>query len=469
MLDLAILNGTVVLPSGVGPWDIGVLGERIAAIALPGQLGEASRAVDARGKIVIPGGVEPHAHVGTPLSTAPRYEVSGPPDVSRAALFGGTTTIVDFAYQPEGGDLRQAVDERHARWAGQSYADYSYHVTPFEGVSPETISQIEGLIREGFPSVKIFTTAVRPGGRTKIDFGRLAEIMRLVAANGGIMVVHSEDDDMVQLNYALAPARGQWDWPSMPRIHTNLSEDVSFRRVIRLAEQCRAGLYLVHVSAREGVDAVGEARRRGQPVYGETLHNYASFTEQNYHEPDGMKYHTYPSLKSEADRERLWDGLLNGDLSTIATDHISTPYSLKIMGRTVADVTGGHNGIETRVGIMYSEGVVKRGMSLQRFVELTATNPARLLGFYPRKGVLAPGSDADIVLLDPTINRPLRMDDLHLVDYSIWEGWPIAGWPTTTILRGKPVVDNGALLGQPGDGQLVSRAIQPAVLAGPVC
>jgi dihydropyrimidinase len=458
-----------VTPSGVGDYDLGVEGERIAAIALPGRLGPATRTIDATGKIVIPGGVEPHAHVGAPLSTAPWHEVSGPTDVSRAALFGGTTTIVDFAYQEPGQSLRQAVDERHRRWAGNSYADYSYHVTPLGGEPLDGLAQLEGLIGEGFPSAKVFTTSVRPGGRTKVDFGLLAEIMQLVAKNGGLIVVHSEDDDMVQLNYQMARHRGQWEWPHMARVHTNLSEDVSVRRVIRLAERCGAGLYLVHVSAREGVDAIAEARSHGQAVYGETLHNYASFTEDNYREPDGMKYHTYPSLKSEADRQRLWDGLMQGDLSTIATDHISTSYSLKTQGRTVADVTGGHNGIETRVGIMYSEGVVKRGMSLERFVELTATNPARLLGFYPRKGVLAPGSEADIVLLDPGINRPLSMDDLHLVDYSIWEGWPIAGWPVTTVLRGKVVVENGSFYGQPGDGQLIPRKIDPAVLASPVC
>lgn len=469
MLDLIVRGGTVVAPGRVGELEIGVQGERIVAIGLPGELGQATRVIDARGKIVIPGGVEAHAHIGAPLSTAPHIENSGPTEVSRAALFGGTTTIVDFAYQAPGGDLRQAIEERHRRWQGASYADYSYHVTPLGGEDPSTLNQLGALIAEGFASVKVFTTDIRPGGRPKIDYGRLVEIMRTVAAHGAILLVHAEDDEIVQFNYQRARSQGEWDWHFMPRIHSNLSEDIAFRRVIRLAERCGAAIYLVHVSAREGVDAVAEARRRGQPVYGETLHNYACFGEQRYLEPDGMKYHTYPSLKSDADRARLWDGLLNGDLSTLATDHISTSYAVKTMGRTVADVTGGHNGIETRVGIAYTEGVVRRGMSLERFVDIVATNPARLLGFYPRKGVLAPGSDADIVVLDPTINRPLRLEDLHLVDYSIWEGWPIAGWPTVTILRGKVVVENGAFYGQPGDGQLVPRRIDPDILRRPSC
>jgi dihydropyrimidinase len=467
MLDLIIRGGTVVTPGGVGEFEVGVEGERIAAIGLPGELGEAGRSIDASGKLVIPGGVEPHAHVGAPLSTLPHVQSSGPAEVSRAALFGGTTTIVDFAYETAELDLRAAVEERRQRWEGQAYADYSYHLTPIGGTTPERLAQLEGLIADGFASVKVFITAVRPGGRPPIDFGRLNEIMRLVASSGGIMVVHAEDDDMVQYAYATAKQRDLWDWPNMPKMHPQLSEDVSFRRTIRLAEQCGAGLYLVHVSAKEGVDAIAEARVRGQAVYGETLHNYASFTEDNYHEPDGMKYHTYPSLKTSADRARLWDGLLNGDLSTLATDHISTSYEVKTAGRTVADVTGGHNGIETRVGIGYTEGVVRRGMSLERFVDLVSANPARLLGFYPRKGALQPGSDADLVLLDPTINRPLAISDLHLVDYSIWEGWPIAGWPVTTILRGKVVVENGQFFGELGAGQLIPRQIEPAVLERP--
>src|SRR5688500_3675950 len=162
MLDLVVRGGTAVTPAGVGPYDLGIAGERIVAVTLPGQLPEAVRVIDANGKIVIPGGVEPHAHVGAPISTAPQYESSGPEDVSRAALFGGTTTVLDFAYQVPGLDLEQSVEERHKRWSGRSYADYSYHLTPFEGVTPETIAQLGGLIDQGFATVKIFTTAVRP-------------------------------------------------------------------------------------------------------------------------------------------------------------------------------------------------------------------------------------------------------------------------------------------------------------------
>ena len=166
--------------------------------------------------------------------------------------------------------------------------------------------------------------------------------------------------------------------------------------------------------------AVAEARAQGFPIYGETLHNYACFNAENYREDNGMKYHTYPSLKSPGDADTLWQGLLDGRLSTVATDLVSTTWEEKIRFKTVADVTGGHNGIETRVGIAYTEGVVRRGMSLERFVDITSTNAAKIFGLYPQKGAIAAGSDADITIIDPSIKGPLALDDLHLEDYSIW-------------------------------------------------
>jgi len=289
-------------------------------------------------------------------------------------------------------------------------------------------------------------------------------VMEEVAKAEGILMVHSEDDEMVQWNYLLAEEEGHYDWPHMADIHTNISEDVSFRRVLRLAEHKQTALYMAHVSAKEGVEAVREARRRGQPVYAETLHNYLCFTADNYREPDGMKYHTYPSLKSESDRLWLWQGLETGALSAVSTDHISTPFEQKVRGKTVADVTGGHNGVETRMGIVYTEGVHRRGISLERFVEITSANPARILGLYPRKGAIAPGSDADIAIIDPSVRKRLAMNDLHLVDYSIWEGWPVEGWPVMTVLRGKVVMEGGRLLGEPGDGALVSRKVDRGLL-----
>jgi dihydropyrimidinase len=248
-----------------------------------------------------------------------------------------------------------------------------------------------------------------------------------------------------------------------------MSEDLSYRRVLRVAEWTGAATYFVHVSAKEGLNAIREARGKGMPIYGETLHNYVTFNSENYKESDGMKYHTYPSLKSEEDRLALWDGLIKGGINSMATDEYCTDYSVKVQGRTIQDITGGHNGAETRVGITFSEGVSKLGMSLQRFVDVTSANAAKIMGYYPRKGAIAPGSDADIVLIDPSIRKTLSMDDIHIGDYSIWEGRDIQGWPVTTILRGKVVVENGQFSGTLGSGQLIPRKIDADIRNRPAC
>ena len=476
MLDLIIRGGQVVTPWGVGAWDVAVEGEKIVAVAEVGALpGDVGRVIDATGKVVVPGGIEPHAHIAAPIARRPGMETAPPEQVSRAALFGGTTTLTDFAVQHRGIDIFQAIEERTSRWSGKSYCDYSHHCM-FLGEPPSNvISQMREAIEAGFPTFKIFTTEVFPvvqiadDERRVVGTGNLSALMEQAVAHGGLMFVHSEDDDIVQYMYNKLIDEERIEWFNMHEVHNNMSEDVSFRRVLRVAEWTGAAVYFVHVSAREGVNAIREARGRGLPVYGETLHNYVSFTSDDYKKPDGMQYHTYPSLKSEEDRQTLWDGLLNGGINSMATDEYCTDFAMKTRGRTILDVTGGHNGAETRVGITYSEGVVKRDMSLQRFVDVTSANAARIMGYYPRKGAIAPGSDADIVLIDPDIHKSLSMNDLHIGDYSIWEGWEIDGWPVTTILRGKVVVENGQFFGNLGGGQFIPRKIAPDILNRPAC
>ena len=470
MIDIIIEGGKVVTPAGTGDWDVAISGEKIAAVAMPGTLSaDGAKRIDASGKIVVPGGVEPHAHIGGPRQP----ERSGAEPVSLAAVHGGTTTVLDFATQIPGHDLHHALDEAAERWRGNAYTDYSYHPIFTRGASEAVIGQIGELVADGYASFKVFTTSIRPPSPqmqdNKTDFGRLAAIMEQVAAHGAILMIHSEDDDMVFYNYDRAAERNEWDWWHMHHVHSNLSEDVSFRRAIRLAALKSCPVYFVHVSAEEGVDAVAEARARGMPIYGETLHNYACFNADNYREDHGMKYHTYPSLKSPGDADSLWQGLCDGRLSTVATDLVSTTWEEKVRFKTVADVTGGHNGIETRMGIAYTEGVVKRGMSLERFVDITSANAAKIFGMYPQKGAIAGGSDADITIMDPSVSGPLSLDDLHLEDYSIWEGWRIEGWPVTTILRGKVMVEDRKLVGSPSDGRLLRRRIDADTLRKPVC
>jgi dihydropyrimidinase len=333
------------------------------------------------------------------------------------------------------------------------------------------IDQVPELIQGGFNTVKVWTTnATTRRPRQMMDFGHVWAVMERVAAAGGVLAVHAEDEDIVTYSYRRLHAEGRTDTQYLHEGHNNLSEDLSFRRVIRLAEWTGAAVYLMHVSAREGVQAIAEARAQGRPIYGETLHHYASFTSDVYKAPEGPLYHTYPSLKHATDAEALWDGIMRGTLSTVATDVLFCARPVKLSGRTIEDTVGGNAATEERVGITYTECVAKRGMSLSRFVDVVSANAARIFGMYPRKGALAPGSDADIALIDPTIRRQLRLADLHAADHSVWEGWEIRGWPVTTILRGKVIVDDGQLSGTLSDGRLIGGRRTPAeVLRGPAC
>jgi dihydropyrimidinase len=487
VLDLVVRNGRVVTPWGVGSWDVAVQGETIAAVAEPGTLtGDVGRVIDAAGMIVVPGGVEPHAHAGLPLpypGARERRVNAEPPDViSKAAICGGTTTIVDFANWRPGLRLPEIIGEKDAVYRGHSYTDYTFHgvlvgmgtvgSTPERGVPVplELIDEIPELIRSGFNTVKVWTTnATTKRPRQMMDFGHVWAVMEQVAAAGGVLAVHAEDEDIVMFMYRRLHAEGRIGTEHLHEAHSTLSEDLSFRRTIRLAERTGCAIYLMHVSAKDGVDAIAEARRKGAPVYGETLHHYASFTSDVYRTPTGPLYHTYPSLKGPEDGAALWRGLLDGGaLSTVATDVLFCPQEIKLAGHTIEDTVGGNAATEERVGITYTEGVARRGMSLERFVDVTSANAARICGMYPRKGAVAPGSDADLALIDPTVDRPLRLDDLHAADHSVWEGWPIRGWPVMTILRGRVVYDHGKLLGSPSDGRLIGdRKTPPDVLRGP--
>jgi dihydropyrimidinase len=481
MLDMLIQGGRVVTPAGAGDWDVGVIGEKIVSVAFPGVLpAEAKQVIDVRGKIVVPGGIETHAHAVANVQPGARALVAGVPNAgplehSLGAIWGGTTTVIDFAPVPHEGDLAQGIHDYLQPWRGNAYTDYSTHCIYSNRTPPDVITRFHELPEAGFPSVKIFTTDIRPPeGRqnsltpiAKIDTGRLEDLMHQVARHGGVLAVHGEDDELVMYNYLLAQQRGQWDWHNVHLIHSKLVEELAFQQVVRLAARTGAGTYFVHVTASEGLDAIAEARSKGLPVYGEVLTLALSFTCDRYKEADGMKYHTYPSLKYPEDQRFLWDGLLRGDLSFTATDSSFTTYLDKIAGRNVVDVRGGNIGIEIRMGVNYTEAVTRRRMSLEDYAAVTSTNAAKLLGLYPQKGAIAVGSDADITIIDPAVKKTLRMADLHVRDYSPWEGWQVDGWPTTVILRGKVMVANGQLLGSPSDGRLVSRKIDPRVLRRP--
>jgi dihydropyrimidinase len=294
------------------------------------------------------------------------------------------------------------------------------------------------------------------------------EVLKIVADSGGLAAIHAEDNDLVMHMYEKLIREDRVGFEHMAEVHSTLSEELSFQRVIRLAESVEgAVLYLMHVSAATGVAAVAESRARGFPIYGETLHQYLLYSAEDYTRPNGQIYHTYPSLKFPADQAALWGATRDGAIQCIATDEVCCPLQVKLHGRRIDDTTGGNAGAEPRVSLMYTEMVAKRGYSLEAFVRLTSTNAARIMGLYPRKGVLAVGSDGDVTLLDPRDRRVLRHQDLHESDYTPWEGREVAAWPSMTILRGKIMVEAGRFLGSPTDGQFIPRKIAADVRRRP--
>jgi dihydropyrimidinase len=478
MLDLIIRGGLVVTPQAVGEMDVGVQGEKIVAVGWPGTLAsDAGREINARGKIVIPGGIEPHAHIGIPVpehwAGIPEVMTQPPEAASRAAAFGGVTTIIDFAgdlsLNPEGSILTTSimhdVEQRRAAFQTHSYTDYAFHYILAGDVTPKTVGEIGEAVQEGVASFKIFTT-FHP---IRVPYGPLWGIFEEVAKHGGIMAVHAEEDEIVRYMTEKLKREGRAQGYNLHLVHNNISEDLAFRHIIRLAKHTGVGVYFVHVTAKEGVAAIAEARNEGQPVYGEALHNYLQFTCEDYKKPGGTAIHTYPAIKFPEDRDALTMGLVDGRLATTATDEYTTYRKPKLWGDTIETVCGGHNGIETRVPVAYTKFVAERNMSLQRFVDITSANAARILGMYPQKGAIQPGSDADIVLLDPNLKKTITLSDLHAdSDYSIWEGFQSAAYPVMTILRGKVIVENGKLLGNSTDGRWLKRRVSSEVISRPI-
>ena len=232
-------------------------------------------------------------------------------------------------------------------------------------------------------------------------------------------------------------------------------------RMLLLARRSDSPLYIVHVSSIEGIEAIAEARGKRLPVYGESLHNYLAFCDEDYAKPNSMIYHNYPALKSAKDRAALWEALRSGVLDVTSSDDFTVPFAQKTAGERVDNATGGHNGIETRMAYLFSEGVKKGRLSINRYVDVSATAVAKLFGIYPRKGIIAIGSDADIVLIDPDLKRKVTLADLHSdCDYSIWDGWEFEGFPVMTMVRGQVLVENGAWTGPEGIGQFIpARAV----------
>jgi dihydropyrimidinase len=472
-LQLIIQGGDVVTPQGVAKCDIGIADEKIAAIAAPGTLPaqSAERVIDAEGRIVMPGGIDPHVHLKHPwlLPDGTTLITAGPEQVGRAALHGGTTTLIDFAYWRQGQSALQAIDARDRDFVGKSPCDWAYHIMLHSEPPPQFADQLAEAIQAGYPTLKIFTTNILPSrsGRM-IDFGDIWEAFQVLARERGLGVIHAEDNDIVMHMYAKLIREGRVGFEHLAEVHNQLSEDLSFRRVLRLAESVPGtAIYMMHISAATGVSAVAEARGKGLPVYGETLHQYMLYSAADYKRPNGQIYHTYPSLKHEDDQRALWDGARDGVIHCIATDELCCTLKDKTVGKRIDDTTGGNSGVEPRLAVMYTEMVVRRGYSLPQYVDLVSSNAAKIMGLYPKKGAIAVGSDADITILDPTRRGKVRAADLHETDYTPWEGHDIFAWPAVTILRGKIMVEDGNYFATPKDGRYLKRKIAANILDGP--
>jgi len=472
-MDLLIRGDSVVTPFGAGAYDVAIRDGRIAAVAGHGSLPlpDGARLIDAAGCVVMPGGIDPHVHCSWPIPApdGPPGLTDPPAVVSRAALFGGTTTLIDFARALEGTSVQDAIERRSAEWRGACHCDYAFHIMVEGALPTELFGQLAESIQAGHPTVKIFTTDITPSRRGRmVGFGDIWEVFQVLAAHRGLGVIHAEDNDIVMHMYGKLIREGRTGFENMAEVHNALSEDLSFGRIIRLAESVPGtALYMMHVSAGTGVDAIRASRRRGFPVYGETLHQYMLYNSDDYRRPNGQIYHTYPSLKSPADQAALWAGTLDGAINTVATDELCCTLAAKLQGRRIDDTTGGNAACEPRVALMYTEMVTRRGYTLQRFVDMVSSNAARVMGLYPRKGAIAPGADADITVLDPRLARTIRNEDLHETDYTPWEGHAVTVWPRLTILRGKVVMEDGRFLGLPSDGEWQPRRIADEILAGP--
>jgi dihydropyrimidinase len=459
VLDLVIKGGTVVSPEAAVRQDVGVRDGRVVLVGEPGSIeGEAARTMDADGKYVVPGGIDAHVHFNVALGPVMKAQSATPG--SLASAHGGTTTFIDFALQAGDESLVHQIELKQDELAKDApHVDYALHAMITGKASFEAIDEIREAISGGISSFKMFTTFSGDSavGGMFTDDGRMWGVMEQSARHGAIVMVHCEDDCIIDWNVRKLYREGRQEPENIWIARPNLCEEAAMSRVLLLAKRSGAPIYIVHVSTREGVEMIAEARGKRQTVYGESLHNYLAFNYTDYQKkPNGMAHHNYPSLKSPEDQEAIWHGVRSSILDTVASDDFTIPLGQKMSGTSVDTVPGGHNGIETRMAYMFSEGVHKGRIDIQRYVDITAAAPAKLFGLYPRKGVIAPGSDADIVLIDPDVKTTVRLEDLHSdCDYSLWDGREMIGHPMTTILRGMVLVDNGQWVGAKNAGRFV--------------
>lgn len=455
MSSLLIKNGRVVTADSDAVCDVLIDGETIVAIGrnLPVQ---ADQVLDAAGKLVLPGGIDPHVHLDMPFMgtfSSDTHETG-----TRAALHGGTTTVIDFVLQKQGHSLREALTEWQGRATGTAVGDYSFHmaVTDF---NEHSRAEIADMVAEGITSFKAFMAYK---GALMIDDAQMVGLMQEVKKHGGLVTVHATNGDMIDTLVAQHRTQGKlsplYHYLSQPEV----TEAEASGRFTDIANYTGVNAYIVHLTCEGALNQVREATRRNQRVFVETCIQYLLLDASLYQEEfEGAKWVMSPPLREKKDQETLWAGINQGLVQVVGTDHCPFMWEQKQLGRLdFSKIPNGHPAIEHRMELLFSEGVSKGRISLQKFVEVTATNAAKIFGMFPRKGTISIGADADLVILDPKRKHSISAETHHMnVDYSAYEGWELTGKIETVLLRGQVAVHDGQALVGKGYGQFIKRGV----------
>ncbi len=450
---ILITNGLVVTEQGVFPLDVLVRGQHIAAVGHVPSRTEVDRVIDAGGCFVLPGIVDPHVHIQLDTGiyrTADDWEVG-----TRVAAFGGVTTVIDFATQFPGQDVRRAVCERHAEVENKAYVDYALHVMLTD--LPEDDETLHGwmqdLVAMGTPSAKVYTT-YRPNYYQ--DDHALLRVFRAAARARVLVMVHAENDAIVSATTARLVDEGKTSLRYHAVARPSFAEAEAVHRVLYLAREAECPVYIVHCSTDTAVALVDEARARGQVAFAETCPQYLLLDDTAYTGPHPEWVIMQPPLRSRDVVERQWAHLSAGRVDTIGTDHCEYTLEQKLATGEFTTTPGGIPGLETALPLMVTYGVMRGGISWPALVRMMSANPARLFGLYPRKGALLPGSDADIVIYDPRGTGRVRASQLHGISgYTPYEGMEVTGRVRLTMVRGRIIVEEGDLVGEPGWGVFV--------------
>ncbi|MBV9959439.1 MAG: dihydropyrimidinase [Acidobacteria bacterium] len=450
-----IRNGRIITAVDDYRADILIEGETISVIGAKLEM-EADRVIDASGKLVIPGGIDPHTHMELPFGGTQASDDFRTGTI--AAAHGGTTSIIDFAVQYKGQALIEAVDNWHQKAEGKTAIDYGFHLITTE-LEDNQIEEMHTLMDEGITSFKLFMAYP---GVFLVDDATIFRAMSAAGERGGLICMHAENGIVINEIIKRALAQGR----TAPKYHAltrpTRAEAEGVHRAIAIAEMAEAPVYIVHLSCADALEQVREARDRGLPAFAETCPQYLFLSYDNYEEPgfEGAKYVMTPPLREKWNQAELWKGLKMDDLQVISTDHC--PFCMKEQKELGKDdfskIPNGAPGVEHRVPLIYNGGVVENRISLNRFVELTSTAAAKMFGLFPKKGTIAVGSDADIVIFDAERQQTISAATHHMnVDYSAYEGKTITGVVETVLSRGRVVIENGEYVGQAGDGKFLKR------------